>query len=182
VTRQGLGDRARVGARIEKQIDPATAGQTNVEIGRADAETDEPPMSVGERVDRLGDDGGFDAPARKGADIAPVGGDGHLRPDRARRRAFDPGERDESDVDAFPDPREREAQYVGGHGCYHDGIALMLAPAFEGADAAMIEAGDICAILLAAGGSRRFGTDDKLLADVAGEPPGAPRGGAILSR
>lgn len=34
----------------------------------------------------------------------------------------------------------------------------------------MIEAGDICAILLAAGGSRRFGTDDKLLADVAGEP------------
>lgn len=34
----------------------------------------------------------------------------------------------------------------------------------------MIEAGDICAILLAAGGSRRFGTDDKLLAEVAGEP------------
>ena len=34
----------------------------------------------------------------------------------------------------------------------------------------MIEAGDICAILLAAGRSRRFGGDDKLLAPVAGDP------------
>lgn len=34
----------------------------------------------------------------------------------------------------------------------------------------MIEAGDICAVLLAAGGSRRFGADDKLLTDVGGEP------------
>lgn len=34
----------------------------------------------------------------------------------------------------------------------------------------MIEAGDICAILLAAGRSRRFGVADKLLAPVAGEP------------
>lgn len=34
----------------------------------------------------------------------------------------------------------------------------------------MIEAGDICAILLAAGGSRRFGASDKLLVPVAGAP------------
>lgn len=34
----------------------------------------------------------------------------------------------------------------------------------------MIDAGDISAILLAAGESRRFGSDDKLLAPLAGEP------------
>lgn len=34
----------------------------------------------------------------------------------------------------------------------------------------MIDAGDIAAILLAAGGSRRFGAGDKLLAPLAGEP------------
>lgn len=34
----------------------------------------------------------------------------------------------------------------------------------------MIDAGDIAAILLAAGGSRRFGADDKLLAPLAGVP------------
>ncbi|KTE38412.1 MULTISPECIES: nucleotidyltransferase family protein [unclassified Sphingopyxis] len=34
----------------------------------------------------------------------------------------------------------------------------------------MIDARDIAAILLAAGGSRRFGADDKLLAPLAGEP------------
>lgn len=34
----------------------------------------------------------------------------------------------------------------------------------------MIDAGDIAAILLAAGGSRRFGSDDKLLASLDGEP------------
>ena len=34
----------------------------------------------------------------------------------------------------------------------------------------MIDAGDIAAILLAAGASRRFGADDKLVAPLAGEP------------
>lgn len=34
----------------------------------------------------------------------------------------------------------------------------------------MIDAGDIAAILLAAGASRRFGTSDKLAAPLAGEP------------
>lgn len=34
----------------------------------------------------------------------------------------------------------------------------------------MIDAGNIVAILLAAGGSRRFGSEDKLLAPLAGEP------------
>jgi len=34
----------------------------------------------------------------------------------------------------------------------------------------MIDAGDIVAILLAAGGSRRFGSEDKLLAPLAGAP------------
>ncbi len=34
----------------------------------------------------------------------------------------------------------------------------------------MIDAGDIASILLAAGASRRFGTDDKLIAPLAGEP------------
>lgn len=170
VAGQDLGECAATGTGVEEQVDPAAAWQSNVEIGRPGAEADEPGLSVGERANRLRHHRCLDATAREGADISSVGGDRHLRPDRARRGAFDPGQRHQYGVDAFRDPRESEAQYVGGRGCYHDGIAFMFARTFEGEDGTMIEAGDICAILLAAGRSRRFGVDDKLLAPFAGGP------------
>ncbi len=108
--------------------------------------------------------------------MPPVGAHRHLGAPIARGdEPSIPTKRHDRRLDTFVDPRERKAQYVGGRRCYHR--ANRPSRATEG-ETAMIEAGDIGVILLAAGRSRRFEAPTSCSPPRRGHAAGFPRGDA----